>query len=99
MEANRNAPLSVTEGEEVLEKAVLVSVDTGEFDTDISLEELGELAATAGAQVLGTLVQKRESPDKATCLGSGRLAELRELCENAGGGSGDFRPGADRHPT
>ena len=84
LEANRNTPLSVTEGEEVLEKAVLVSVDTGEFDTDISLEELGELAATAGAQVLGTLVQKRESPDKATCLGSGRLAELRELCENAG---------------
>ncbi|MBR5540662.1 MAG: GTPase HflX, partial [Clostridia bacterium] len=64
------------------ERALLVSVDTGEFDTELSLDELEELADTAGADVLGRLVQKRESPDKATCLGQGRLQELALLVEN-----------------
>lgn len=34
--------------------AVLVAVDTGEYDIDVSLDELEELAATAGAQVIRT---------------------------------------------
>ena len=65
-----------------LERALLVSIDTGEFDVELSLNELEELADTAGAEVLGRLVQKRESPDKATCLGQGRLEELALLAEN-----------------
>ncbi len=65
------------------ETAFLVSIDTGEFDVEISLDELEDLATTAGAQVLGRMVQKRESPDKATCLGGGRLEELALLVENA----------------
>ena len=68
--------------EEKPEQAFLVALDTGEYDVDASLAELEELAHTAGAQVLGALVQKRESPDKATCLGSGRLEELTQLCRN-----------------
>ncbi len=63
------------------EQAFLVSVDTGDFDVEVSLDELEELAATAGAVVLGRLVQKREAPDKATCLGGGRLEELALLAE------------------
>lgn len=66
------------------ETALLAALDTGEYDVDVSLAELTELARTAGADVLGTLVQKREAPDKATCLGSGRLLELAQLCENTG---------------
>lgn len=62
------------------ERAVLVSVDTGEFDAEVSLDELEELARTAGAEVVGRLTQKREAPDKATCLGGGRVEELAELC-------------------
>lgn len=69
--------------EERRERALLVSVDTGEFDAELSLDELEELADTAGADVLGRLMQKRESPDKATCLGQGRLEELALLAENA----------------
>ncbi len=69
---------------ETRETALLVSVDTGEFDVESSLDELEELARTAGAQVTGRLVQKREAPDKATCIGSGRLEELALLCENTG---------------
>lgn len=66
------------------ERAVLAAVDTGEYDAERSLDELAELAATAGAQVEGRLIQRRESPDKATCLGGGRLEELRLICENTG---------------
>ena len=62
--------------------AVLVAVDTGEYDIDVSLDELEELAATAGAQVIGRMVQKRTDMDVATCIGSGRLAELALFCEN-----------------
>ncbi len=59
-------------------KAVLVCVDTGEFDADISIAELGELARSANAEVVGEMIQKKTSYDSATCMGSGRLEELRE---------------------
>ena len=68
--------------EEAPERAVLASLDTGEFDVETSLVELEELARTAGAEVCGRLVQKKESPDKATCFGRGRVEELAALCEN-----------------
>ncbi len=64
------------------EKAVLVAVDTGEYDCESSLDELEELAKTAGAEVLGRVWQKRDKPDSATFLGSGRLEELGEFCKN-----------------
>ncbi len=64
------------------EKAVLVAVDTGEYDCDSSLAELEELAVTAGAEVAGFITQKRDKPDNALFLGSGRLEELAEYCEN-----------------
>ena len=47
------------------ETAILAAVDTGEYDADSSLKELEELARTAGAEVIGRLVQKREGPDAA----------------------------------
>lgn len=63
------------------ERALLVAIDTGDFDVEVSLDELEELADTAGADTLGRMVQKRDSPDKATCIGSGRLEELSQLAE------------------
>lgn len=72
-------PLYETEDER-RERALLVSIDTGEFDAAVSLEELAELAATAGAEVVDTAIQKKETPDKATCLGSGRAEELALQC-------------------
>ncbi len=62
------------------ERAMLISVDTGEFDAAVSLDELQELTATAGAIVAAVAVQKKESPDTATCLGSGRAEELATQC-------------------
>ena len=64
------------------ERAVLVSVDTGEFDVDSSLAELEELAKTAGAEVICQMTQKREAPEPGTYLGKGKLEELSEFCEN-----------------
>ena len=64
------------------ERAVLVSVDTGEFDVDSSLLELSELARTASAEVICEMTQKRESPEAGTYLGRGKLEELAEYCEN-----------------
>lgn len=64
------------------EKAVLIAVDAGEYDCDISLDELEELAETAGAEVVGRMSQKRDKPDSGTFLGSGRLEELGDFCKN-----------------
>lgn len=64
------------------EKAVLVGVDTGEYDCEISLDELEELAQTAGAETVARMTQKRAAPDPGTYLGTGRLEELGEFCEN-----------------
>lgn len=61
---------------------MLIAVDTGEYDCEISLDELEELAQTAGAEVIGRMSQKREKPDNASFLGSGRLEELSEFCKN-----------------
>ena len=64
--------------EEIPAKAVLACVDTGEFDAEASIDELEELASTAGAEVVGKVVQKKQSYDPATCMGAGRLQELKE---------------------
>lgn len=64
------------------EKAVLISVDTGDFDADASINELEELAKTAGAEVLAAIVQRREAPSPSSYIGSGRLAQLVEFCRN-----------------
>ncbi|WP_303838111.1 GTPase HflX [Ruminococcus flavefaciens] len=61
--------------------AVLACVDTGEFDAEVSINELEELATTANAEVVGSVIQKRPTYDPATCMGAGRLEELKEQLE------------------
>lgn len=63
-------------------KAVLACLDTGEYDTQSSLDELWELAESAGAQPVATVLQKRDKPETATYLGTGRLEEVAELCKS-----------------
>ena len=64
--------------EELPVRTVLACVDTGEFDAEVSINELAELADTANAKVVGTIIQKRPAYDPATCMGAGRLEELKE---------------------
>ena len=74
--------MELYENEQKQETAVLVSVDTGEFDVESSLAELTELAKTAGAEVICEMTQKREAPEPGTYLGRGKLEELSDFCEN-----------------
>ena len=70
--------------DEIPVKAVLASVDTGEFDAETSMKELSELAQTANAEVVGKVIQKKNEYDSATCMGSGRLEELKGQIEELG---------------
>lgn len=62
-------------------RVMLCAVDIGEYDAERSLDELAELADTAGADTVIRVIQKRPSYEPATCIGSGRLDEMAELCE------------------
>jgi GTP-binding protein HflX len=64
-----------------LERVVLVGVwteGTGEM-AENSLAELKALAETAGSEVLDGLIQRRDKPDPATYIGSGKVAELKAI--------------------
>jgi GTP-binding protein HflX len=66
------------------ERIVLVGVVFGWSSLSVvetDLDELAELVGTAGADVVGRAIQRREQPDPATYLGRGKAQELRELSE------------------
>ncbi|MDQ1689196.1 MAG: GTPase, partial [Frankiaceae bacterium] len=64
-----------------LERVVLVGVWTEGTadDADNSMVELKALAETAGAEVLEGLIQRRDRPDPATYIGSGKARDLRDI--------------------
>jgi GTP-binding protein HflX len=64
---------------------LLVAVDTGSapWTVDESLDELDELARTAGADVVGRVSQKLEHPDPRTYVGGGKLKEARDQAVDA----------------
>lgn len=69
----------------IIEKIILFAadLDNGE-QVDDNLDELEELIKTAGAVVVGRLIQKKERIDNATYLGSGKVEELAALVEELG---------------
>ncbi|MEU6995058.1 GTPase HflX [Streptomyces sp. NPDC046465] len=82
-----------------LERVVLVGVWTSGTvqDAENSLAELAALAETAGALVLDGLVQRRDKPDPATYIGSGKALELRDIVLETGADTvvcdGELSPG------
>ncbi|MCL6610167.1 MAG: GTPase HflX [Peptococcaceae bacterium] len=69
------------------EKAVLVGIELpGESGGAVeeSMNELARLADTAGAEVVGRLVQKMARPDAATFLGRGKALEAAGMCRDSG---------------
>ena len=82
-----------------LERVVLVGVWTEGTvqDSDASMAELKLLAETAGSEVLDALVQRRDKPDPATYIGSGKVAELRDVVISSGADTviadGELSPG------
>ncbi|GAA1920869.1 GTPase HflX [Nocardioides lentus] len=69
-----------------LERVVLVGVwtDGTLADAENSMTELAALAETAGSEVLEAMVQRRQKPDPATYIGSGKTAELTEVVRATG---------------
>ncbi|MGO3796182.1 MAG: GTPase HflX [Pauljensenia sp.] len=69
-----------------LERVVLVGLRTqgSEEDAEVSLRELAALAETAGSEVLDGLIQRRDTPDPATFLGSGKARELAGIVAETG---------------
>lgn len=66
--------------QEVEERVILVGVSTGEGDdTEQSLDELEELAKTAGAVTVGRVIQNREQIHPGTYIGTGKIAEVQQL--------------------
>ncbi|MFE3942477.1 GTPase HflX [Streptomyces sp. NPDC059118] len=82
-----------------LERVVLVGVWTSGTvrDAENSLAELAALAETAGAQVLDAVFQRRDKPDAATYIGSGKALELRDIVLESGADTvvcdGELSPG------
>ena len=67
--------------EEKISRALLISVDSGEYDAEASLEELFELVKSAGAEPELSVMQKLDRPESATYLGSGKLKEIAQICD------------------
>ncbi|MGH8971446.1 MAG: GTPase HflX, partial [Actinomycetes bacterium] len=82
-----------------LERVVLIGVWTegGVRDAENSLAELAALAETAGSHVLEGLIQRRDRPDPATYVGSGKARELRDIVVAEGADTvicdGELTPG------
>jgi GTP-binding protein HflX len=71
------SPLSATWRPAVRERAVLVGLGNG-LEED-SLNELAALAQAAGAEPVGRVVQSRSTPDPATFVGKGKIAQIHDL--------------------
>lgn len=73
------------EVEQETERVILVGVSQQDGDdAEDSVAELAELVETAGAVVVGTLIQKRENIHPGTYVGTGKVSELEELIEETG---------------
>lgn len=75
--------MEIKSNEERAERVLLAGVHTGARDvlsdtTDESIEELSELAKTAGAEVICTVVQNKADLEAATYMGEGKLQEVKE---------------------
>ena len=64
---------------EIEERVILVGVQVGDEDTQQSLDELEELADTAGAITAGKIIQSREAVHPGTYIGKGKIEEVRSL--------------------
>lgn len=86
-----------------LERVVLVGVWTSgtAIDAERSMHELAALAETAGTLVLDAVIQRRDRPDPATYIGSGKAAELKRIVAQSGADTvicdGELTPGQLRN--
>ena len=73
--------------EPLRERALLIGLERSGHDkwaVKDSLEELRELTESAGAEVIDLISQKRDRPEAATFIGSGKVQELAARCRDSG---------------
>lgn len=88
-EQDASARDNIYENEDIAEKAILVGLETSKSrldnislrDAEESLEELEELANTAGAVVLDKILQRKQTQDSAYYVGKGKIEELSLMCQ------------------
>ncbi len=73
--------MELISNEEKITSALLVSVDTGAYDSEASLAELFELVKSAGADPVLSITQNLQKPETSTFVGTGKLQEIAEICE------------------
>ncbi len=77
--------MTITDTAEKKEKVILVAIETGaDVSASASLDELGDLADTAGAMTVGRLIQVREAPHPGTYIGKGKIEELKFMITEHG---------------
>ena len=77
-----------TDGEKL--PVVLLALDQGKYDMARSLDELRALADANGMDAVAEVVQKRATPEAATLLGEGKVAEARLVCQNVNAAAAIF---------
>jgi GTP-binding protein HflX len=65
-------------------RTILVGVDLGLANFDSTLDELGQLAQTAGMEPVARIVCKRRAPDAALFVGTGKADEIKLLAQSLG---------------
>jgi GTP-binding protein HflX len=73
--------MELKSNEEKITSALLVSVDTGDYDAQSSLDELFELVKSAGAEPVLSVTQNLQRPETGTFVGTGKLKEIAEICQ------------------
>jgi GTP-binding protein HflX len=63
------------------EKAILVHIDLGQYAAEDALQEFTELAVSAGAEPVSSLVVKRHKLDPKYCMGTGKVEEIKQLLQ------------------
>lgn len=74
--------MNIYENRIVPDNVLVVSLNTGEFDVKSSLDELYELTKSAGANPVSYIIQKKDRPNPATCVGSGCLEDIKNFCNS-----------------
>jgi GTP-binding protein HflX len=86
LEGSTTANLHVVRDNEA-EKVVIAALQTSDIQPELFDEDIGEmqmLCETAGAEVIATVIQKRDRPVTSTFIGEGKLVEIKEMMKNAG---------------
>ena len=73
--------MELKSNEEKITRALLVSVDTGAYDAQASLDELFELVKSAGADPVLSVTQNLNKVETGTYVGTGKLLEIAEICK------------------